>query len=84
LGLEIFAHEANAQHGLAIKLRYHPLPGDQKLQEIMFETKTLNVGSGKEFSTTGFLSARNTTAQAFIVTTDTLTVLESSKQAGQT
>lgn len=84
LGLEIFAHEANAQHGLAIKLRYHPLPGDQKLQEIMFETKTLNVGSGKEFSTTGFLSARNTNAQAFIVTTDTLTVLESSKQAGQT
>jgi hypothetical protein len=82
--LEIFSHEANAQHGLAIKLRYHPLPGITDYQEIMFETKTLNVGSGKEFSKTGFLSTRNTTAQAIIVTTDTLSVIESTNQAGQT
>jgi len=72
LGLEIFQHESNAQHGLAIILRYHPVAGDVAFREKRFETTTLNVQNGKLLSEVSVLRARTNDAPWLLVTSDAL------------
>jgi hypothetical protein len=82
LGLDIFQHEANAQHGLAIRLRYHPVAGNDTFREKRFETLTLNVQSGKQISTASVLRTRSTDAPWLLVTSDILSLPDSSKFSG--
>ena len=82
LGLKIFEHEANAQHGLAIVLRYHPIEGDKAFQEKRFETTTLNAQNGKFFPEVSVLRTRTTNAPWLLVTSDSLSMLNSSKFPG--
>ncbi len=72
LGMDIFQHEANAQHGLAIALRYHPLAGDKSFREKRFETTTLNAQNGKLFSAVSVLKSRTTDAPWLLVNSDFL------------
>ncbi|MCB2250477.1 hypothetical protein KTQ74_01125 [Pseudomonas chlororaphis] len=82
LGLEIFQHEANAQHGLAIALRYHPVAGDKTYREKRFETLTLNVQNGKPLSTVSMFRARTANAPWLLVTSDMLSPTNTSKTPG--
>lgn len=72
LGLEIFPHEANAQHGLAVVLRYHPVAGVTAFREKRFETTTLNAQNGKLLQSVSVLRTRNTDAPWLLVTSDSL------------
>jgi hypothetical protein len=72
LGLEIFQHEANAQHGLAVVLRYHPVAGDKSFREKRFETTTLNAQNGKLLQSVSVLRTRTTNAPWLLVTSDSL------------
>ena len=72
LGLEIFQHEANAQHGLAVILRYHPVAGDKSFREKRFETTTLNAQNGKLLQSVSVLRTRTTDAPWLLVTSDSL------------
>ncbi|MCO8309525.1 toxin VasX [Pseudomonas mandelii] len=72
LGMDIFQHEANAQHGLAIVLRYHPVAGDKSFREKRFETTTLNAQNGKLFSAVSVLKSRKTDAPWLLVNSDFL------------
>ncbi|MBX8536786.1 hypothetical protein K5D33_18970 [Pseudomonas cichorii] len=72
LGLEIFQNETNAQHGLAIVLRYHPVAGDKAFREKRFETTTLSVQSGKPLSEVSVLRARTSNAPWLLVNSDVL------------
>jgi hypothetical protein len=67
-----FWFEANAQHGLAIALRYHPLAGDKSFREKRFETTTLNAQNGKLFSAVSVLKSRTTDAPWLLVNSDFL------------
>lgn len=81
LGLEIFQHEANAQHGLAIALRYHPV--DHKTyREKRFETLTLNVQNGKPLSAVSIFRTRTANAPWLLVTSDMLSPTDTSKTPG--
>jgi hypothetical protein len=72
LGLEILQHEANAQHGLAVVLRYHPVAGDKSFREKRFETTTLNAQNGKLLQSVSVLRTRTTDAPWLLVTSDSL------------
>ncbi|UVM52600.1 hypothetical protein LOY38_11475 [Pseudomonas sp. B21-015] len=72
LGMDIFQHEANAQHGLAIVLRYHPVAGDKAFREKRFETTTLNVQNGKLLPAVSVLKSRTTDAPWLLVNSDFL------------
>ncbi|WP_213936593.1 toxin VasX [Pseudomonas sp. dw_612] len=72
LGMDIFQHEANAQHGLAIAVRYHPVAGDTTYREKRFETTTLNPQNGKLLPAVSVLKSRNTDAPWLLVNSDFL------------
>lgn len=83
MGLEIFQHEANAMHGLAIKLRYHPLAGNSAIREKYFQTMTLNAGKEKTIPSIPALRVRNASAPSLLVTTDLLNVPGSTQRLGK-
>lgn len=72
LGLEIFQNESNAQHGLALVLRYHAVPGNTAVREKRFETTTLNVQDGKLLSEVTVLKTRTNDAPWLLVSSDVL------------
>ncbi|KPN89986.1 toxin VasX [Pseudomonas nunensis] len=72
LGMDIFQHEANAQHGLAIVVRYHPVAGDMTFREKRFETTTLNPQNGKLLPAVSVLKSRNTDAPWLLINSDFL------------
>ncbi|GFM79289.1 hypothetical protein PSCICM_51080 [Pseudomonas cichorii] len=72
LGLEIFQNQANAQHGLAIVLKYHPVPGDTALREKRFETTSLGGKDNKLLSEVTVLKTRTTDAPWLLVNSDIL------------
>lgn len=72
LGLEIYPQEANAQHGLAIELRYPPLAGSDSVQTKRFESLTLNAQQGKPMAEVALLRVRTANAPSLPLTLDTL------------
>lgn len=82
LGLEVFPNEANAMHGLAFQLRYHPLSGIDALREKRFETITLYTTSAKPLSEVALLRTRTLNAPWLPVTLDTLSQHSPSQQTG--
>ncbi|MBN6715776.1 hypothetical protein JSY17_17425 [Pseudomonas capsici] len=72
LGLEIFQNQANAQHGLAIALKYHPVPGDTAFREKRFETTSLGDKDNKLLSEVTVLKTRTTDAPWLLVNNDVL------------
>lgn len=72
LGLEIFQNQANAQHGLAIALKYHPVPGDTASREKRFETTSLGGKDNKLLSEVTVLRTRTTDAPWLLVNSDVL------------
>lgn len=72
LGLEIYPHEANAQHGLAIELRYPPLAGSNEIQIKHFESLTLNAQQGKPIAEVARLRVRTANAPSLPLTLETL------------
>lgn len=72
LGMDIFQHEANAEHGLAVVLRYHPVAGDKSFREKRFETTTLSAQNGKLLSAVSVLKSRKTDAPWLLVNSDFL------------
>lgn len=71
LGLEIYPQEANAQHGLAIELRYPPLAGSNEVQTKRFESLTLLAQQGKPMAEVALLRVRTTNAPSLPLTLDT-------------
>lgn len=72
LGLEIYPQEANAQHGLAIELRYPPLAGSNEIQTKRFESLTLLAQQGKPMAEVALLRVRIANAPSQPLTLDTL------------
>lgn len=72
LGLEIYPQEANAQHGLAIELRYPPLAGNNEVQTKRFESLTLHAQQGKPMAEVALLRVRTANAPSLPLTLDTL------------
>lgn len=72
LGLEIYPQEANAQHGLAIELRYPPLAGSNEVKTKRFESLTLLAQQGKPMAEVALLRVRTTNAPSLPLTLDTL------------
>ncbi|MHB9801342.1 toxin VasX [Pseudomonas sp. MT3] len=72
LGLELFALETNAQHGLALTLHAPLAPGETSRQEVHLEILTLNVQDGKPFNRVKLLRVRNPNAMPLPVTLDRL------------
>jgi hypothetical protein len=72
LGLEIYPHEANAQHGLAIELRYPPLAGSNEIRIKRFESLTLHAQQGKPMADVALLRVRNADAPSLPLTLETL------------
>jgi hypothetical protein len=74
LGLQVFTQEANAQHGLAIELRYHPLVNNESeaVQIKRFETLTLHAQQAKPISEVAVLRVRTLNAPSLPLTLDTL------------
>ncbi|AHL77104.1 hypothetical protein CH92_19270 [Stutzerimonas stutzeri] len=72
LGLEIYPQEANAQHGLAIELRYPPLAGSNEVHIKRFESLTLLAQQGKPMAEVALLRVRNANAPSLPLTLDTL------------
>ncbi|MBA1276578.1 toxin VasX [Stutzerimonas stutzeri] len=72
LGLEIYPQESNAQHGLAIELRYPPLAGSNEVQTKRFESLTLLAQQGKPMAEVALLRVRTANAPSLPLTLDTL------------
>jgi hypothetical protein len=72
LGLEIYPQEANAQHGLAIELRYPPLAGSNEVKTKRFESLTLLAQQGKPMAEVALLRVRSANAPSLSLTLDTL------------
>ncbi len=72
LGLDIYPQEANAQHGLAIELRYPPLAGSNEVQTKRFESLTLHAQQGKPMAEVALLRVRIANAPSLPLTLDTL------------
>ncbi|TCD22709.1 hypothetical protein E0D86_08670 [Pseudomonas sp. IC_126] len=72
LGLEIYPQEANAQHGLAIELRYPPLTGSNAVHTKRFESLTLLAQQGKPMAEVALLRVRTANAPSLPLTLDTL------------
>ncbi|TFH82608.1 toxin VasX [Pseudomonas kribbensis] len=72
LGFEIFQNETNAQHGMAIALRYHPVAGEETFREKRFESVTLNAQSGKPFSPVSVLRTRASDAPWLVINSEAL------------
>jgi hypothetical protein len=72
LGLEIYPQEANAQHGLAIELRYPPLAGSNEVHIKRFESLTLLAQQGKPMAEVALLRVRTANAPSLPLTLDTL------------
>jgi hypothetical protein len=86
IGLEIFQHESNAQHGLAMELRYHPVPGENEVvREKRFQIETLFVEQGKSKSMSEVIAfrARKADAPWVIVSSDVLSLSETSATTGK-
>jgi hypothetical protein len=64
--------EANAQHGLAIELRYPPLAGSNEVHTKRFESLTLLAQQGKPMAEVALLRVRTTNAPSQPLTLDTL------------
>ena len=64
--------EANAQHGLAIELRYSPLAGSNEVQTKRFESLTLRAQQGKPMAEVALLRVRMANAPSLPLTLDTL------------
>ncbi|WP_146166056.1 hypothetical protein [Pseudomonas baetica] len=72
LGFEIFQNETNAQHGMGIALRYHPVAGEETFREKRFESVTLNAQSGKPFSPVSVLRTRASDAPWLVINSEAL------------
>lgn len=64
--------EANAQHGLAIELRYSPLAGSNEVQTKRFESLPLHAQQGKPMAEVALLRVRIANASSLPFTLHTL------------
>jgi hypothetical protein len=87
IGLEIFQNESNAQHGLAIELRYHPVPGDLDIvREKRFQIDTLlaEKAKPKTMAEVITLRTRKTDASWVVISSDILNTPEPSTTRDRT